>query len=53
MKMHILQHLSEFVERSGPLWTSFSLFFENLNGVLKKFVHGTRFVFNQVRTIGI
>ncbi|XP_062510906.1 uncharacterized protein LOC134186832 isoform X2 [Corticium candelabrum] len=35
MKMHILQHLSEFVERSGPLWASYFFFFEKLHGVLK------------------
>ena len=53
MKMHILQHLSEFVERSGPLWAYSGFFFENVSGGLKKFVHGTRFVSNQVRIIGI
>ena len=40
----------------GEIWTIMGLdlfLFENLNGLLKKFVHGTRFVSNQVRIIGI
>ena len=48
MKVHLLQHLDDVVEKWGPLWAYSTFWFESLNGMLGKYVHGTRFVLSQV-----
>lgn len=39
--MHQLLHLSLFVKRWGPLWATSAFSFENFNGFLVAFLHGT------------
>lgn len=41
--VHLLLHLPEEVRKFGPLWTMSCFPFENLNGVLKSYVHGSRY----------
>ena len=41
--LHLLLHLPDNVRKFGPLWTTSCFAFENLNGVLKSYVHGTRY----------
>ena len=48
MKVHLLQHLPDVVEWWGPLWAYSTFWFESLNRMLQKYVHGTRFVYSQV-----
>ena len=48
MNVHLLQHLPELVERSGTVWAYSCFWYESLNGILKRFVHGTRYVDSQV-----
>ncbi len=48
MKVHLLQHLPDVVEKWGALWGHSYFWYESLGGVLKRFVHGTRFVCSQV-----
>lgn len=50
MKLHLLKQIPGFVENWGALWAYSCFWFENLNGMLKKIVHGTRYVSNQVRS---
>lgn len=40
--LHLLLHLPLMTQRFGPLWTTNAAAYENLNGVLKRFVTGTR-----------
>lgn len=48
--VHLLIHLCECVRNYGPLWT-FSLFnFEDMNGVLKKYVKGPKQPIIQIAT---
>lgn len=42
INVHALLHLPQVVRRLGPLWATSCFPFENANGFLKKFVHGTR-----------
>ncbi len=46
--MHSLIHLVKFVVLWGPLWTTSTFPFENANGVLKRQIHGTRNVLQQM-----
>lgn len=48
--VHQLLHLATFVRNLGPLFCVSCAPFENMNGVLKKFVHGTRYADLQVCT---
>jgi hypothetical protein len=48
--VHQLLHLGDFVRNLGPLWTVSCAPFENMNGILKSFVHGTRYADLQVAT---
>jgi hypothetical protein len=48
MKVHLLQHLPEVVEKWGALWAYSCFWFESLNGLLKRFVHRTRYVSSQI-----
>ena len=51
---HLLQHLCDDVKKFGPLWVMACNNFENLNGILKGYVHGTRYpelqIFSAVAT---
>ncbi|XP_035682344.1 uncharacterized protein LOC118419835 [Branchiostoma floridae] len=48
MNLHKLRHLAMYVRLYGPLWV-FSLFgFESMNGHVKRMVHGTTFIANQI-----
>lgn len=49
MKLQLLQPLPDVVERWGGLWSYSCFWYESLNGVIKNFVHGTRFVCSQVQ----
>ncbi|XP_062507954.1 uncharacterized protein LOC134184309 isoform X2 [Corticium candelabrum] len=51
VKVHLLQHLPDVVEKWGALWGHSYFWYESLGGVLKRFVHGTRFVCSQVASI--
>lgn len=46
--IHLLLHLPDNVRKFGPLWVTSCMTFENLNGVLKSFVHGTRYAHLQI-----
>lgn len=48
--VHQLLHLGPFVRNLGPLFASSCAPFETMNGVLKKYVHGTRYADLQVCT---
>lgn len=39
--IHLLLHLPKAVEQFGPLWTTSCYSFENLNGILKNYVHSS------------
>ncbi|CAH1244423.1 Hypp7304 [Branchiostoma lanceolatum] len=48
MNIHLLRHLVLHVRLFGPLW-AFSCFgFESVNGEIKRLVHGTKFVVEQI-----
>ena len=42
MCVHLLSHLTNYVQFWGPLWTFFSFAFESMNRHIKKLFHGTR-----------
>ena len=44
MCVHLVCHLAFVVNNLGPLWTSSCTPFENINGILKRMIHGTRCV---------
>ncbi|KAJ8676648.1 hypothetical protein QAD02_012435 [Eretmocerus hayati] len=46
--LHLLLHLHEIVRRFGPLWVVSCFSFENMNGILKKLVHGTKYAETQI-----
>ena len=46
--LHLLLHLLEMVKRFGPLWVTSCFPFENMNGVIKSLVHGTRYPVLQI-----
>ena len=46
--MHSLIHLVKFVSLWGPLWTLSTFPFENANGVIKRHIHGTRNILQQM-----
>ncbi|KAJ8671106.1 hypothetical protein QAD02_002365 [Eretmocerus hayati] len=46
--LHLLLHLPEIVRCFGPLWVVSCFPFENMNGVLKKLVHGTKYAETQI-----
>jgi len=37
--VHQLFHIAKFVERFGPLWTTWMFMFESWNGFVKSFIH--------------
>lgn len=41
--LHLLLHLPDVVKSFGPLWVTSCFPFENVNGLLKSLVHGTRY----------
>jgi len=47
--IHQLLHMSSFVLRYGPLWTTWAFSFENFNGFITSFVHGTQCVERQLQ----
>ena len=46
--IHSLRHLPDAVKKFSPLWTTSCAPFENLNGIFKKFVHGSKHAHLQV-----
>ena len=46
--VHLLMHIVRYVKLWGPLWTHSSFCFENKNGLLKKYFHGTNCIFQQM-----
>ncbi|XP_057336178.1 uncharacterized protein LOC130674780 [Microplitis mediator] len=46
--LHHLLHLPNVVRDLGPLWVTSCYPFEGLNGLLKKLIHGTRYVQLQI-----
>ena len=46
--VHSLIHLVKFVKLLVPIWTHSSFGFENMNGILKRQMHGTRTVLLQI-----
>lgn len=46
--VHLLSHLSKCVENCGPLWCYSNFSFENHNGILSKYVKGTKDVVKQI-----
>lgn len=48
--VHLTSHLVKSVRETGPLWTSSNYHFENNNGILAAFVHGTTDPIKQVYT---
>ena len=41
--LQLLLHLPGVVRRFGPLWVTSCFLFENMNGILKRLVHGTKY----------
>lgn len=50
MNIHSLLHLEWSVKNWGPLWAQSAFCFENMNGVLARFVKGNRFPLHQIWT---
>lgn len=48
MNVHLLSHLTYFVEAWGPLWTMSCFSFESTNGILRRHFHGSKNMSNQV-----
>ena len=48
LNIHLLLHLPQIVKRLGPLWTTSCFHFEDLNGILKRLVHGTKYADLQI-----
>ncbi|KAE8737297.1 hypothetical protein FOCC_FOCC017241 [Frankliniella occidentalis] len=48
--VHCLLHLPDVVQQLGPLWVSSCFGYENINGVLARLVHGTRYAGLQIQT---
>jgi hypothetical protein len=48
MNTHLLRHIPGVVRLWGPLWGFSCFWYESLNGELKKFIHGTRYINTQV-----
>lgn len=48
MNMHLLTHLVQNVINWGPLWAQSTFVFEHMNGVLGKYVRGTRYPIHQI-----
>ncbi|KAI8491633.1 hypothetical protein Bbelb_308330 [Branchiostoma belcheri] len=48
MNIHLLRHLAHNTALYGPLWTYSCFGFETMNGHIKRMVHGTRFVVEQI-----
>ncbi len=46
--VHSLIHVVKFVKLWGPLWTISTFPFENANGILKRQIHGTRNILQQM-----
>ena len=46
--LHLLLHLPEVVKRFGPLWVTSCFLFENMNEVLKRLVHSTKYAELQI-----
>lgn len=46
--VHLMTHLSKCVENCGPLWAYSNFAFENQNGILSKYVNGTKDVLKQI-----
>jgi hypothetical protein len=46
--VHLLTHLTTSVERWGPLWCNSAFLFEDANGKLLTFFHGTRGISQQI-----
>lgn len=50
MNQHMLLHLTKSVYDHGPLWSSSLFVFEDWNGDLGNYFHGTQNIANQVRS---
>lgn len=48
MNIHLLQHLTYYVSRRGPLWAYSCFAFESVNAYLKPLVHGTHHAMEQI-----
>ena len=46
--MHSIIHLAQFVRDWGPLWCYSCFGFESVNGHLRKYCHGTRYILPQM-----
>ena len=44
INVHSLLHLPQVVKDLGPLWAYSCFFFEGMNGILLKHIHGTQYV---------
>lgn len=50
MNIHLLTHIPNSIKQLGPLWTQSVFSFERMNGVLLKYVSGTKDVIHQMAT---
>ena len=50
MNQHLLLHLVKSVYDHGPLWSSSLFVFEDWNGDIGNYFHGTQNIANQVRS---
>lgn len=46
--VHLTNHITECIENCGPIWVYSNFCFENNNGILSKYVKGTRDVIKQI-----
>ena len=51
MNQHMLLHLKKNVSDHGPLWCSSLFIFEDWNGDISNYFHGTQNIANQVNTL--
>ena len=49
MNHHMLLHLKQCVIDHGPLWSSSLFVFEDWNGDIGRFFHGTQYIQDQVQ----
>lgn len=53
MNIHTVLHLVWTVKNWGPLWTQSTFCFENMNGMLTRYVRGTTYPLHQISTKNI
>lgn len=48
MNIHLITHITQSVVNWGPLWSQSTFAFENVNGILGRYVKGIRYPIHQI-----